>query len=130
MVNLSLRDNRFLRFLLIGGVNTLFGYAIYCVALLCGVETWLALLAGTIAGTAFNFVTTGGYVFRQLSFSKFPKFVLCYFFVYGVNLCLIEVMTKIVDHRIAVQLCLAFPMALLAYILMSRFVFGGLSKVP
>jgi len=123
-VDFNLRRNRFMRFLVAGGVNTLFGFVVYSVAIIAGTAVWLALLAGTIAGTVFNFFTTGGYVFRELSLSRFPRFIICYLLVYGINLGLIELLSMWLSDKILSQFILIFPMAVFSYFIMARFVFS------
>ena len=130
LVDLNPRTNRFSRFLLAGAVNTLFGFAAYSTAILARADVWLALLIGTVGGTAFNFLTTGGYVFRDLSRARVPRFVLCYLAVYGVNYLLIRVLSTWVHQKLLLQFGLAFPMALLSYFLMSRFVFTKRETTP
>ena len=122
---LPLSQNTFLRFLVAGGINTLFGYAIYCEASYAGAPVWLALLIGTVAGILFNFFTTAGYVFRQLTPSRFPRFVVCYVLVYAVNLVLIKFLSFWFEDDKLRQLILVGPMAILSYLLMARFVFTG-----
>jgi putative flippase GtrA len=114
---------RFVRFAVAGLVNTLFGYAVYCAALLGGLPVWAALLVGTVIGTLFNFLTTAGYVFRQLTLSRLPRFVFCYALVYVLNLGLIRVLTLWLHDEKLSQLVLVFPVALISYLLMSRLVF-------
>jgi putative flippase GtrA len=120
----SLRGNRFLRFLITGGVNSLFGLAIYSICILTGMTVWLALLVGMLSGTVFNFFTTGGYVFRQLSLSKYPRFVICYLLVYGINIILIELVCVWLNNKIMAQAIITPPLALISYYLMARFVFS------
>lgn len=128
--NFSLSRNRFMRFLLAGGVNTLFGFAVYSAFIVAGVAVWLSLLAGMLSGTVFNFFTTGGYVFRELSPARFPRFVICYLFVYGINLILIELISIWLSSKILSQAIVTFPLALLSYFLMSRFVFHPKRYTP
>ena len=123
MVNLSLLNNRLLRFLVMGVINTLFAFAAFSAAVLAGAEIWLALLLATIAGIIFNFFTTGGYVFRQLSPGRFLPFAGCYVFVYAVNYGLLDFLSRSVENKILLQFMIAFPQALLSYVLMSRLVF-------
>lgn len=115
--------NRFFRFLLAGVINTLFGYLVYCAALFAGSSIWMALLIGTVSGTLFNFLTTAGYVFRQLTLSLFPRFLSCYALVYLVNLGLIKLLSNWLQDGKLSQLILVFPMAMFSYFLMSRVVF-------
>lgn len=112
-----------MRFLAAGGVNTLFGFAVYSVFIIAGMEVWFALLAGMLLGTVFNFFTTGGYAFRELSLPRFPRFAICYLLIYGVNFMLIELISGWLSDKILSQAILVFPMALLSYFLMVRFVF-------
>ena len=120
----ALRGSTFLRFLVAGGINTLFGYAAYSTCILSGAQLWLALLVGMLAGTVFNFFTTGGYAFRQLALSRYPRFVGCYLLVYGVNLLLIRLLSPWVQDKLALQGLLLVPLALLSYVLMARLVFA------
>lgn len=115
--------HQFLRFLLAGGLNTLFGFAVYAVAVLAGLPVWLAMLVGTVAGVAFNFVTLGGYAFRDLSARRLPRFMLGYACVYGVNLAAFGLVHRRVANPVACQVLLVVPVALFSYLVMSRFVF-------
>ena len=112
-----------MRFLVAGGVNTLFGFVVYGLLIAAGLAVWLALLVGMLLGTVFNFLTTGGYVFRELSPARFPRFVLCYLLVYFINLELIELTLTLLNNKILSQAILVFPMAILSYFLMARYVF-------
>lgn len=114
---------RFVRYLLVGGLNTLFGFLAYTVFILLKFPTWAALLGGNVAGVTFNFFTIGGLVFLNLSLSRVPLFVLSYLFIYFINLELIGWITSFVHGRIAAQAVLALPMALLSYLILSNYVF-------
>jgi putative flippase GtrA len=115
--------HQFLRFLLAGGLNTLFGFAVYALAVLAGLPVWLAMLVGTVAGVAFNFVTLGGYAFRDLSARRLPRFVLGYACTYAVNLAAFHLVHRRVADPVACQVLLVVPVALFSYLVMSRFVF-------
>jgi putative flippase GtrA len=114
---------RFARFLLVGGLNTLFGFVAYSAFVLLHSPPWLALLGGNIAGMLFNFFTTGHFVFLDLSASRLPRFVAAYLFVYGLNLVLIGRLTALTHSLIVSQACLAPVMAVVSYVLLSRLVF-------
>lgn len=121
--NLNLNTNRFMRFLVAGGVNTLFGFLTFSFFIVLGSEVWVALLACMILGVAFNYFTTGGYVFRELSLKKFTLFIICYILIYCINLGSIELLSLWISNKIFSQLLLTFPLAVLSYFIMSRFVF-------
>ncbi len=112
-----------MRFLIVGAVNTLFGFVVYSVAILMGTAVWLALLAGTFAGVAFNFLTTGGYIFKDLSLKRFPRFLGAYLVIYLANLGLITLLSTWVSDVIMAQAILTLPMAMGSYLLMARYVF-------
>ncbi len=115
---------RFLRYLVVGGINTAFGFAVYGALIMAGTPVWLALLLANVAGVLFNFLTTGMVVFRASLRGRLSRFVGAYLFVYLVNLALIGVLRRWVPGEIAAQAVLALPMAALSYLLMQRFVFG------
>jgi putative flippase GtrA len=62
LVNL-IKKHKFARFLLVGALNTLFGYFLYGSLILIGINYKLAALLATIQGVLFNFQTTGRLVF-------------------------------------------------------------------
>ncbi|MES2089168.1 MAG: GtrA family protein [Pseudomonadota bacterium] len=120
-----LKAGRFLRFVFAGGVNTIFGLIAYMSLIVLGVPIWLALLLAGLAGIAFNFISLGGFAFRDLSSQRLPRFVACYLGCYLLNLMAIGVMRAWIPDPLWAQVLLTLPMALLSYWLMSRFVFTG-----
>ena len=76
----SLLEIRFLRFLLVGGVNTAFGYGLFYALLRLSGSPIFALALGTVLAILFNFVTTGSLVFRSMERRRLWRF----FAVYGV----------------------------------------------
>ena len=124
----ELSKKRFTYFLIAGGINTVFGLLVYSICIISGMAIWLSLLISMILGTIFNFITTGGYVFRQLSLTLFPRFLLCYLCIYSVNLLLMELISNWINSSILSQAIISVPLALLSYYLMQRYVF--ISKQP
>ncbi|RDH40958.1 MAG: GtrA family protein [Candidatus Aquirickettsiella gammari] len=84
---------QFIRFLLVGCINTFFGYSIYVLLIFMGARYFLASFLATCLGMVFNFVTTGRIVFANNSFSIFFKFILVYMFLYGLNVGFIKVIS-------------------------------------
>jgi putative flippase GtrA len=111
------------RFLVAGAANTLFGLAVYAGCVVMGLPTWLALLVGIVAGVAFNFISFGAYAFRDLSVQRLPRFVLAYCAIYLINVVALDALRRFVPDPIWGQVLLTIPMAVLSYVLMSRFVF-------
>lgn len=116
-------ERQFVRFVLAGLANTAFGLAVYSAAAFLGLATWAALLAGMLAGLAFNFVTLGGYAFRDLSLQRLPRFVGCYAATYLLNLGAIHALGALIADRIVCQVVLTPPMAVFSYLCLSRLVF-------
>jgi len=118
-----LANHQFLRFLLAGGVNTLFGFSVNMAAMFAGLPVWLSMLIGTVAGVMFNFLTHGGYAFRDMSAARLPRYVLGYAAVYLIGLAAFHALNVAVRNPFACQFLLVIPMALLSYLIMSRLVF-------
>jgi putative flippase GtrA len=112
------------RFLLAGGVNSLFGWAMYSLGIVLGAPIWLALIIGAAAGVAFNFLTIGGYVFKDLSAGRLPRFIMAYVVVYGVNLAALTLLKPLLVNPVWAQLVLTPLVAALSFVLMSQWVFA------
>jgi putative flippase GtrA len=113
-----------IRFLVIGAINTAFGFAVFSVMMLAGVALWQALVGSTLAGIIFNFFTYGSVVFRQLSYTRLPRFVLAYLFILSVNAWLIEYISSTYETgKILAQAYLVVPAAIVSYLILSNFVF-------
>jgi len=78
-------DNKFLRFLFVGALNTAVGYGLFVFFIWIGCHYWLALLCSQVIGVVFNYKTTGVLVFAQRTNSLVLKFFMVYFFMYVVN---------------------------------------------
>jgi putative flippase GtrA len=113
----------FLRFLIAGGFNTLFGWLIFSTVILVGAQPWLALIISYLISIGFNFITLGAYVFRDMELNRLLRFVLSYVAIYTTNLICMEVLKPLVENPIISQLILTFPLAILAYTILSKGVF-------
>lgn len=122
--------HRVTRFIAAGALNTLFGFAIYSAAILWGLPVWTALLVANVAGLGFNFVTTGGYAFRSLLLSRFPRFAAAYLGLYLLNWGLIHGLQSWISGAIMAQALLTLPLAALSYLVLSRLVFGVRVSAP
>ncbi len=77
-----------IRFLIIGIVNTLFGYSLYVFFIFIGFLPIFAIIFSTILGIFFNFHSLGKYVFKQMNSIFLKKFVLVYFLLMMNNIVL------------------------------------------
>jgi len=78
--------NKFIRFIFVGVLNTLFGYGVYCLMILIGFSYVWATLISQILGVLFNFVTTGNLVFENNDKRLIFKFILSYIITYFINI--------------------------------------------
>ena len=77
---------QFLKFLVVGAVNTVFGYAVFAGLVLAGMPSVPALVVTYVVGVCFNFWTTRRFVFGQRGYSSFGRFVAAYVVIYFFNL--------------------------------------------
>lgn len=71
-------DWLFVKFILIGILNTAFGYLAFALLLFAGLHYTLAVILSTVAGILFNFKTTGVIVFKNNNNKLIFKFVAVY----------------------------------------------------
>lgn len=115
---------RLLRFLVVGGINTVFGYCAYASLLFVGLHYGWAALLGTIAGVIFNYFTTGGLVFDRLGQGDLVRFVLVYVVIYLLNVAALAVLEHFGVGPYIGGLACILPMALVSFLLMRTFVFA------
>ena len=115
---------RFVRFLFIGGVNTLVGYLIFAALILVGLPTPAAVVVGTILAVLFNFFSTGTVVFQNASGRLLPRFVGVYVAQMGLNIAAMAVLEKAGFHPLIGGALLLLPLAVFTYLAMRRFVFS------
>jgi putative flippase GtrA len=119
----SLWQVRFLRFLLVAGLNTVFGYALFAGLILLGVPYPLAAAVGTVIGIVFNFQTTGRLVFERHDLALLLRF----FAVYGISYVVGVLLLRWADHHgisvLVMAAVLAVPMGFFSYTLQRILVF-------
>lgn len=116
---------QFIKFLIVGGVNTAFGYALFAVFVLSGLSSGVALIAATGLGTVFNFASTGNVVFKSSAPVLLPRFLMVYVAQFIVNLALLRALEKIGVHPLAAQAILLPIIAVLTFVGLRHFVFAG-----
>ncbi|MCI6901194.1 MAG: GtrA family protein [Bacteroidales bacterium] len=73
-------ENKFVRFLFVGVINTMFGYGMFVLFIWFGMHYSVALLCANFLGILFNYKTTGYIVFE----TKSNRLLLHFFLVYGI----------------------------------------------
>jgi putative flippase GtrA len=76
---------KFIRFLFVGGINTVVGYGLFAVLVYAGLQPELALAIATVLGVLFNYLTTGALVFQNRDHSRILRFIAVYGVIYLLN---------------------------------------------
>jgi putative flippase GtrA len=119
------KNERFLKFLIVGGVNTIFGYSIFAFFILMKLQYPAALLLATICGILFNFKTTGTIVFKNNNRRLIFRFLGVYAVIYSLNVVLIGILKSYNINVLLAGALLVLPLTLLSYKLNKTFVFSG-----
>ena len=114
---------RFVRFAIVGILNSAFGLGVYALLIHLGLPVWAALIAANVAGVSFNYVTTGKLTFSHRGANRFPSFVSIYLLCYVINYLAITVLVHMHLGPVTSQVLLTPFMAILNYLLQSRYVF-------
>lgn len=119
----DLLARQFILFLIIGGLNTLFGYACFAIFVYFGLHYAWSLLLATVLGIIFNFQTTGRIVFNNVRAILIFKFIAVYAFLYVLNLGMIKSLYAFSANYYLAGLIALFPVTIIAFLLNKFFVF-------
>lgn len=115
---------KMVRFFLVAGLNTAFGYALFSFLIFIGLHYTLAALIGQIIGVLFNFRTYGSLVFRNKKLNLLPRFFMVYAIMYFCNIggmTLIKSFFGANDYVASAIMCV--PVGLLGFVLNKLLVF-------
>ena len=128
IILLVYRRHQFLRFLIVGTVNTLFSYGIYALLIFVGSHYTFANLAALILGILFSFKTQGHFVFRNSDNRLVGRFFLSFAMIYVATITLIGSFVTIgLNEYFAGAAALPFS-SLMSYFVQKFFVFRERSK--
>jgi putative flippase GtrA len=116
-------DSQFLRFVLVGGLNTAFGVGVYCLAIFVGLPYFVATLISNVLGVLFNFFTTGNLVFRNGNPRLIVRFVACYVVIYFINTAVVKLFLMSGFNSYWAGIAATPVVALCSYFLLKRFVY-------
>ena len=112
-----------LKFIVVGGINTIFGYGIYWGLLQLDVYFTIAAFFSTLLGIIFNFFTIGRLVFQSKNNALFYKFVFVYGFLYLLSIAGISFIHDFnVSYEIAGAIMI-MPSAIISFVLNKNLVF-------
>ena len=121
--NLILKKIQFIKFIIVGVLNTIVGYGIYWAMLQLDFNFTIAALVSTLIGIIFNFFTMGRLVLNSENNVLFYKFVFVVIFLYLISIAGISFMHNFdISYEIAGAIIL-IPRAILSYILNKNVVF-------
>lgn len=119
----SMMTPQFLRFVMVGVLNTGFGYSVFALLVWLGAPYQLATAISTLAGIAFNFQTTGRLVFSGAPWPRLIRFAAVYSLIYVLNISGITLFLRLgVNVYIAYALLIP-PLAVLTYFMHKKLVF-------
>ncbi|MGL4280641.1 MAG: GtrA family protein [Albidovulum sp.] len=111
---------RFVKFLIVGLLNTAVGWVIYAVLLrLLGLPWQIALGLAYVLGVIWNFFTHARWVFETRGFSRLPAYILAYVAVFLTNKWTLAQMIGLGFSELWAQAILLLPMAMLTFVLIS-----------
>ena len=114
---------QFLRFLLVGLLNTAFGYGLFALLTWLGLAWPAAIGLATLGGIAFNFQSIGRFVFDGAPWSRMGRFTAVYALLYGLNVGAVALLLKLSINVYLANALVLGPLALAGYLLQRKFVF-------
>ena len=117
--------HRWLRFLVMGGINTGFSYGVYALLVYCGLNYAVSNLCSLILGILFSFRTQAAFVFQQGGQGLFMRYVMVWTILYLSNIAMIGSMMRIGANAYTAGALAIVPTAVLSYFLQKSFVFSG-----
>lgn len=116
----------FIKFLLVGVLNTAFGYGLFVLLIWLGLPHPYAMGIGTIIGVLFNFQTTGKLVFSGAHWRLLARFVSAYVLIYLLNLGGVALLLGWGLNVYLAGALLLLPMAGVSFVTLRLFVFKPL----
>lgn len=120
--------HRWLRFLVMGGINTGFSYGVYALLVYCGLNYAVSNLCSLILGILFSFRTQAAFVFQQGAQGLFMRYVMVWSILYLSNIAMIGSLIRIGANAYSAGALAIVPTAVLSYFLQKSFVFSRAAR--
>jgi putative flippase GtrA len=120
---LTLGQRQFVRFLIVGVLNTCVGYGFFVLFTLLKLGPTVALALSYVVGVLFNYMTTGKLVFGARGFGRLPLFVAVYGLTFLFNLWSLRFLLSMGFFQILAQAMLLPLTVILSFALNKIFVF-------
>lgn len=110
---------RAIRFVIVGAVNTGFGYSVFAVLVLLGLGPQRALAIAFVAGVLWNFRTHGAFVFGARGLRRLPLYAAVYVALYALNSLMLHKALEAGIPPLVAQAGLAVLMAGISFVSLS-----------
>jgi putative flippase GtrA len=120
---LTLGQRQFVRFLVVGVLNTAVGYGTFVLLVLLKLRPGLSLFMATVLGVLFNYLTTGRLVFAARGLGRLPFFAAVYGLTFVLNLWSLRSLLSAGFSPILAQAILLPLMVILNFVLNKILVF-------
>ncbi len=121
---------RFVRFIAVGVLNTVFGYAAYAALIGLGLQPQPALALAFALGVMWNYLTHARLVFDQKGYRRLLPYTGAYGAIYLINAVALQAALAAGLRPLAAQALLVLPMAALAFFLISLVLTGQVPFLP
>lgn len=119
-----MKKRQFLKFIIVGILNTAFGYSIFIFFIYCELKYPLAVFLSTILGVLFNFKTIGKLVFNSHDNRLVFRFVFVYIIIYFLNVFFLWLFKRFGFNNMYINgAVLLLPLATIAFVLNKKIVF-------
>ena len=118
-----MKNKQFLRFLIVGILNTIIYYLLYSLFLYFKLDYRVAVICATVIGVLFNFKSFGNYVFYNNDNSIIYKFIGVYILLLLLNILFINIFNMFTDNYYKSGFFAIFPYAIISFYLNKEFVF-------
>lgn len=121
---------RFLRFLVVGGLNTAFNYGVYAFFVYVGTGHVVAATISFCVGLVVSFTTQGRLVFQSRGNRGFVPFVLSWLLIYVAYVAVLDLLVRAgIDEYLAGAILLP-PVVVLSFVVLRFVVFRDRGPAP
>lgn len=120
---LRLLDSKFIRYLLVGMMNTVFGYSLFALFIYLNVHYSMAVLLSTVLGVLFNFKSIGRLVFKSNNNALIYRFIGVYILTYLLNVAALRLFSNYHVNMYLAGALLLVPITLISFTLHNKVVF-------
>ena len=118
------KNFKIIRFVIIGLLNTFFGFTIYSFFIFIGLSYYLAAAISTVLGIVFNFKTMSKFVFQNSNNLLLFRYLLVYLLTYLLGIFFIATLVNLGLNYYLAGLGAIFFNAIITYFLLNNFVFN------